>query len=459
VLDKPALVHAFRLYLIIICLASPLTSQLLDDSTACGFYSSARGPGIYPVNFIQLCNFLSLYFSFAPHFHLLNMSNSRDDHYYASQASLGKAGKSSSLGDPASALFQTGQGGRTVLPPISSAFPTSHFPASGPYNQFTPRSMQRYEYNNNPALYNQWPGNNQQMNYSYYDPAASQAYYPNYTSARASPAAPEHTVEGSRKLPPLATGRDDRWSSGTPSYSVGPANFPSNSGIRSPTASYPHSFAPYPSTNSTPNYGYSMSTVDAPNQSHLHTTHNPSMMMLDTHRSASPSYTSGGPQLPSSYTPPPVSPTTGTVNEPTIKKKRKRADAAQLKVLNDTYTRTAFPSTEERQALAKQLDMSARSVQIWFQNKRQSMRQTRQSSSSLHSSFGGMTSSDNLADDHGHSTSSYDVSAMQMPSSYVPRSSQESHPSPTASPTVSHRRPRSQDAVAADPMKSQWPRY
>ncbi|KAJ8487428.1 hypothetical protein ONZ51_g4176 [Trametes cubensis] len=59
-----------------------------------------------------------------------------------------------------------------------------------------------------------------------------------------------------------------------------------------------------------------------------------------------------------------------------VKKKRKRADAEQLKVLNETYNRTAFPSTEERIELAKKLGMSARSVQIWFQNKRQAMRQS-----------------------------------------------------------------------------------
>jgi homeobox protein YOX1/YHP1 len=52
--------------------------------------------------------------------------------------------------------------------------------------------------------------------------------------------------------------------------------------------------------------------------------------------------------------------------EPTIKKKRKRADARQLEVLNSVYNRTAFPSTEERAAIAKELDMSARSVQIWL---------------------------------------------------------------------------------------------
>ena len=53
-------------------------------------------------------------------------------------------------------------------------------------------------------------------------------------------------------------------------------------------------------------------------------------------------------------------------SEPTIKKKRKRADARQLEALNRMYARTAFPSTEERHQLAKDLDMSPRSVQIWL---------------------------------------------------------------------------------------------
>lgn len=54
-----------------------------------------------------------------------------------------------------------------------------------------------------------------------------------------------------------------------------------------------------------------------------------------------------------------------TPDEPLVKKKRKRADANQLRVLNATYQRTAFPSTQERESLAKELDMSPRSVQIW----------------------------------------------------------------------------------------------
>ena len=53
-------------------------------------------------------------------------------------------------------------------------------------------------------------------------------------------------------------------------------------------------------------------------------------------------------------------------DHPPPKKKRKRADAEQLRVLNEVYARTAFPSTEERQDLASRLGMSPRSVQIWY---------------------------------------------------------------------------------------------
>ncbi|GAW04311.1 homeobox protein [Lentinula edodes] len=345
------------------------------------------------------------------------MSNSREDRYYAS---LGKTGKSPPLGDQAPGFFQTGQ---------ASTYP----------NQYTqPRSMPtRYDYNH--ALYNQWPGNNQSsahMNYAYYDTTDNRYasnYYSAYPSSRTSPA-PEHS--DSRKLPPLTTtsglGRDDRWSSNTASYSVGPAENPSYSGIRSPTASYPPSFAAYPTPNSTNNYGNPVPMTDAHTQSHIHAASHASMMLPESHRPVTPSYAPSGLQIPPSYTPPPVSPTTGTANEPLIKKKRK-----------------PFPSTEERQALAKLLDMSARSVQIWFQNKRQSMRQTqtRQSSSSgttLHQSFG-------VSNPNEYDASGYESTGIHVPSStYVSRTSQESHTSSVLSPTVSHRRPRSQDSVSND---------
>ena len=55
----------------------------------------------------------------------------------------------------------------------------------------------------------------------------------------------------------------------------------------------------------------------------------------------------------------------------------KRANVYQLDVLNQVFEQTFFPSTELRAELGKQLGMSPRTVQIWFQNKRQSIR-TRQ---------------------------------------------------------------------------------
>lgn len=55
-----------------------------------------------------------------------------------------------------------------------------------------------------------------------------------------------------------------------------------------------------------------------------------------------------------------------SAEELAVKKKRKRADANQLKVLNEVYDRTPFPSTAEREALAVQLGMTPRSVQIWY---------------------------------------------------------------------------------------------
>ncbi|KAI8341149.1 homeobox domain-containing protein, partial [Chlamydoabsidia padenii] len=61
------------------------------------------------------------------------------------------------------------------------------------------------------------------------------------------------------------------------------------------------------------------------------------------------------------------------------KAKRKRASPSQLSVLNRVFNQTYFPSTELRIELGKHLGMSPRTVQIWFQNKRQSLRsRTRQ---------------------------------------------------------------------------------
>jgi transcriptional regulator GlxA family with amidase domain len=57
-----------------------------------------------------------------------------------------------------------------------------------------------------------------------------------------------------------------------------------------------------------------------------------------------------------------------------VKPKRKRANARQLSILKQTFQQTPFPTSEVRKKLAKELGMTARSVQIWFQNQRQMAR-------------------------------------------------------------------------------------
>lgn len=152
------------------------------------------------------------------------------------------------------------------------------------------------------------------------------------------------------------------------------------SNVRSPTSGYPAGYAPYPQNpqSASSSYPY-VSAPDPrslppalpqmgfdpaagaplPRRSSMSVDRNVPTRLSSVH-GPSP-YARGPPTMPASgYTPEPA------VSEPAIKKKRKRADAEQLKVLNDTYNRTAFPSTEERIELAKKLGMSARSVQIWL---------------------------------------------------------------------------------------------
>lgn len=75
------------------------------------------------------------------------------------------------------------------------------------------------------------------------------------------------------------------------------------------------------------------------------------------------------------YPPPPgESSQAPTPQQSALKPKRKRATSGQLRVLNSVFASTFFPSTELRIALGKELNMSPRTVQIWFQNKRQSWR-------------------------------------------------------------------------------------
>jgi homeobox protein YOX1/YHP1 len=183
---------------------------------------------------------------------------------------------------------------------------------------------------------------------------AAQPNYPAYHS-RPSPHHSAYNSGESRKLPPLNTsslssyGRDDRYHA----YSDAPVHSSSsNPNIRSPVASYPASYTPYGNIDSS--YGYPQMQSHFPHPSADTRSISPYPRSSTTH-----------PTSPTSNSPPPgASPTTPEGNTP-AKKKRKRADAHQLKILTDTYNRTAFPSTEERQRLAKELDMTPRSVQIW----------------------------------------------------------------------------------------------
>ncbi|KAJ2787711.1 hypothetical protein GGI15_000482 [Coemansia interrupta] len=62
-------------------------------------------------------------------------------------------------------------------------------------------------------------------------------------------------------------------------------------------------------------------------------------------------------------------------SSPPIKGKRKRASPQQLEILNKVFSSTSFPPTDMRNSLARELGMTPRTVQIWFQNKRQASRQ------------------------------------------------------------------------------------
>lgn len=54
-----------------------------------------------------------------------------------------------------------------------------------------------------------------------------------------------------------------------------------------------------------------------------------------------------------------------------VKPKRKRASPVQVSILKQYYKKNPFPDTECRHFLACKLNMTPRSVQIWFQNQRQ----------------------------------------------------------------------------------------
>ncbi|KAI0256316.1 hypothetical protein BJV78DRAFT_1278830 [Lactifluus subvellereus] len=289
--------------------------------------------------------------------------------------------------------------GRTTLPPLTIAFPTSDSPVSGNYPYPTPYTTQQ---RSTPVPYEQpYYSSTQQQTQAGYagypsHQQLSDARYPSgqpYGPYRGT--SPSSSAADSRRLMPLSVPRDDRLQGSQyypqPQSHADLQMLDTMSNMRSPHPGYPpaSNYPPYQSVASTgyPS-GHSSSrgtaAAAAPVNPHYHHHH----LMPMSHPSVERTVPSLRTTTQSPYTraAPAMSPTDDESQpgpaEPTIKKKRKRADARQLEVLNATYERTAFPSTEERAAIAKQLDMSARSVQIWFQNKRQSMRQGGRTTSS-----------------------------------------------------------------------------
>ena len=150
--------------------------------------------------------------------------------------------------------------------------------------------------------------------------------YPAYPSRSTPPIV--HNPANSRRLPPLTTSPTppiERWqqsSCGQPAIA-----FTGNS-IRSPTASYPPAYVTY-STNPTNAYSYHIPHDHASSMGHqVHTAMYEEVPRIDPRSSSAYSHNSGTSHVspPRPYTPQPISPT--SPEEPTIKKKRKRADAA-----------------------------------------------------------------------------------------------------------------------------------
>lgn len=161
--------------------------------------------------------------------------------------------------------------------------------------------------------------------------------------------------------------RDDDWTSS--SYQSGGNHVPFDDEIRSPVAGYPPQYPAYQLNQQAP-YAYSQMPSDHTRNVAFPTayTQSPQTQMGPPVERATNRAKETHPYTRYSGTPQTMAYTAEPVPMPAeeVKKKRKRADAAQLKVLNATYQRTAFPSTEERQSLANELGMPPRSVQIWY---------------------------------------------------------------------------------------------
>lgn len=108
--------------------------------------------------------------------------------------------------------------------------------------------------------------------------------------------------------------------------------------------------------------------------------------------------------------------------------KRCKISREQLQVLIKSFEDEPLPNFDQRQALAKTLDMTPRSVQIWFQNRRQRLKplQPKQSDSS-----GGRSHSPILGQ---HLSRDSSLDSQQLGQSHLHGSSGVSHRAPFGIP-------------------------
>ncbi|GAA5822049.1 hypothetical protein JCM3770_002262 [Rhodotorula araucariae] len=73
----------------------------------------------------------------------------------------------------------------------------------------------------------------------------------------------------------------------------------------------------------------------------------------------------------------------GTVDNPLIPKKRRRTTPAELAILEHEFKNNMRPDPLERARIAERLGMTARAVQVWYQNRRQKEKKETSCSSSI----------------------------------------------------------------------------
>ncbi|GAA5999312.1 homeobox domain-containing protein [Rhodotorula paludigena] len=78
-----------------------------------------------------------------------------------------------------------------------------------------------------------------------------------------------------------------------------------------------------------------------------------------------------------------TSTTFGTLDNPLIPKKRRRTTPAELAILEHEFRVNARPDPLERARIAERLGMTARAVQVWYQNRRQKEKKESSCSSSI----------------------------------------------------------------------------